>query len=749
MQLVTPNQRGHHPEGTPVSTDGSYAASSGSDDALNEYSDTPDLEAMKEALREVQQDASTYLRWTKDCREWWNCQWPGQTVDGRKNFSDDGNPDSIFPWPGASDTRPRLIKTAIDDYRTIGTYALMNMKLQARSTRPTVQGHDSGVASTLLNWQLFNQMQPEWHRESKYNLALRNGQGAAVARVAWIQKRRIDFVEINVQQFGLWVQMATKSSALQPQDIQEMLVSKEYQKDMLQLIQAMSPIVDTGKAREILNALRRGESAKVPIPYVFKSQPQITTLQPMVDVFFPIDTCDLQLARFVDEIERVTEPDLYDRIETENYDEAFVKAACERKGDSTGQLSVEQAAGNRNYFGKNSWRDARARQHMITLHHFWHISYDMGTPVLCKTIFHEDVETPAVHGPTEYEHGEMPYHDMRFEHDDRPILSSRGLAEILYTAQQEYKVQLDARTDWTSFASAPPLFSDHPDIGKLKKAFMPKTIIPMRRGSEPRFAVPPQYNPGWIEITQNIERRIENILGVFGLELDPQKKQMRQMELVDDILSEWKPVFAQLFQLDQQLLPEADVQDIVGPLSRPFHMTRSQIQGKHEIIATVDLRDLDKDWNTSKAQGVASIAQFDNAGIIDRNPIIKGLLAGIDYNWADQAVQTNDQAAEKEKTDEIQTLNRIIGSGMPEPLPMGGNYQLRLQTAQQHLQQGDPKFPNPNFQRPDVQAVLQNRFQFFQRQIQQQQNAQIGRAQVPSPFGNQAPTVTNGAAPQA
>ncbi len=734
MHEITPNTRGHYPKGYPISTTG--GGSSTTDTSLEEYSDKPDLDLIKGELRDVQSDAASYYSRNRNALQWWNSYWPGQTVDGRK--WNDTSPDTIFPWEGASDTRTRTVKMIINEHRTVGMYALMNMKLQARSTRPSQSTKEAGQATTLLNWQLFSQLQAEWHRESKLNLAWRNGYGCAVARVGWTQERRVDKVPINTMQFGQYIQMVTQQP-IEPTDVAGMLESKDYESDLLDLIQSMSPILTRGKARGILKDLRDLRTAEVPIPYIYKSQPCITTLRPMVDVYFPIDTFDLQSARFVDEVERVSEVELYDRIETAGYDPAFVKEACEHKGNSAaGQPWVEQTNFERQTYGG---RGGGGQEHQIELHHFWYYAYDMGAPVLCKTVFHPDISTYAVHGPSEYVHGQMPFHSMRFEIDDRPILSSMGIAEIAYTWEQELKIQFDGRTDRASLAISPPMFSDHGDVQKVKAAFKPKSIIPFRRGTEPRFAPPPPYDPGSIQISQDVMHRIDRYFGLFGGELDPQLKQMRQMEVVDDILSEWKPVFQQMFKLDQQFLPDQDITEIVGQLARPFQIDRKDIQAGHELTATVDLRELDKDAMKEKAAMIAQILPLDTAGIIDRTALIRNLFSAIDFDLADTAIRDPQAASNKEVTEEIDAVSKIVGSGIEQPLPPeGSNFQLRQQTMEK-IMQATPSLTQKVSQDPDVAKVLQTRALYYQRQLQQQENAQIGKVQVQQSFGKSAPMV--------
>jgi hypothetical protein len=460
----------------------------------------------------------------------------------------------------------------------------------------------------------------------------------------------------------------------------------------------------------------------------------------MVDVFFDPAADDLQRERWVDRVEWVTETELRDRIETANYDPGFVDSVLEQRGsDGSGPFWGDPARNERGYYADGTGRAATTPERRVKLHNFFWKAIDMGTPVLYRTVFHMNVETPAAHGPCEYDHGQMPFHALRFETEQRPILSSMGIPELFYAWEQEMKTQHDGRADRVSITLAPPMFADYGDVVRMKQSFMPKAIIPMRRGTEPRFMNAPQYDPGSIQVSNDIQMRADRFAGLFGNELDPQLKQLRQMEYVDDLLTELKPVFSQVLKLDQQYLPDAEVAAVVGQLQRPFHMSRKDIQGEHEISATVDLRNIDTDFLKAKFGFLAQLKQMDTGGVLDANKMVRNGAESVDYTLADEAVADAGEATKKEQTHEIETVNRIVGSGMPEPLPEGGNYQLRLATMDKQLQSGDPQ--NPNLQRKDVQAVLQNRREFFQRQLAQQDHAQIGRLQVGNPFDK-------GAAPQ-
>ena len=360
-----------------------------------------------------------------------------------------------------------------------------------------------------------------------------------------------------------------------------------------------------------------------------------------------------------------------------------------------------------------------------------------------------DVEAPAKHEPDGYEHGEACIHAMRFEIEDRPILSSRGIAEIAYTWEQELKTQYDAQSDRTHLSLRPPLMTTYDQVQKMKENVQPGVIFPMRRFDEYQFMKLPPWDQVAILVIQEVEGRIKEHFAIFGIE-DVDLMKLRREEFVDDILEEWKPIVQQIMALMQQFLPDDEATKVVGAMARPFHVNREDIQGKYEISGTVDLRNIDSDFLKEKLGYMAQLANLDTMGILDKTVLLKSGAEAVDYSLADMAIQTNQAATQSEVEDEQRAADLIIGSGQDQPLPKSGNFQLRLQTLQAKQQSitQNPATMKIIQGNPDIVKVLLNRAQYFQRQLQQQQNAQIGRAQVgttfPGPSGApQAPQMSD------
>jgi hypothetical protein len=752
---ILPNVRGHYPAGYPKG--GGPASETTYDpntlEKAAEKLSGDHLLVFKTAISDAQGSTETqdYFARNKYAQDWWYARWNNQTCDGRK-WGDKKNGIAPWPWPGASDTRIRTVERVINEHRTLATFALRNMKVQAKSTRPMVSIKESQQATTLLNWMLFSHMQAELHRELRLAIAWRNGYGAAIDNMWWKQSRQLNYIDVNVMGLQEFVnEPAVKAfiggggsqipigENLNITDLQEMIMDPAYEHDLAALLRTVSHDYLTIKeATRKLEELRDIRTVEIPIPYVFESRPQLTANRPMIDVLFPTNTYDLQIAPWYDYIEFVSEATLRDRIETAGYDKKFVQEALDHRGPSSQTdwrltTAIERSA--------LAGTTVNQMQNDIELHHFYTRVHNRGTPMRFCTVFHMDVDFEAKHEPAGYDHGEATCHVMRFETDERPILSSRGIAEIAYTWECELKAQYDAQVDRTALTLRPPLFTTYDQVQKMKENLEPGVIMPMRNFDEAQWMPMPAADRVSILVIQEVEKRIRDHFGIFGADVDPDLKKLRREELVDDILLELKPPIQQMMKLMRQLLPDAQVAAVVGPLSRPFHIGREELQGEFEISATVDLRNIDADFLKEKLPFLVQLAQLDTMGLLDKTVLLKTGAEAIDYSFADMALQNAGAATEAEVQDERQKIDLIIGSGSDQPLPKGANYQLRLQTLQAKLQE---MMQNPATTKiiqgnPDVLKVVMNRAQFFQRQLQQQENAQIGRMQVSKTFSKEAP----------
>lgn len=707
--------------------------------------DTPNIPKMELELLQAQTDCNLFYRRMEQARRFWRSQWDGQTFDGRKHSESIGR--DAFPWDGAADSRLQTVSGLIREHVTLAKYAFLNAKVQAKSVRPVVQGRDSNKSTKLLQWRIYTHMREELLRELPLAWSWRFGYGVALLGVEWEQQRRLDYQEISLPILDEIIQQSGGQHAMLM--LMDAIQDPSREDDLTAFVQKLSPIVTKAQARSIIRKIRGNQTAQIPIAYPYTNKPKWTALRPCVDVLFPPETANIQEARFVARRERISETELRDRIETENYDPEFVEQLVKHKGESTSIMQQDRYATE-----FSSQMPQRSDRDLMDIYHFYHRSIMQNTPCIYKTVFNPLVKGTggkslyASYNVFEYEHGQYPMVVMRRTNEERPILSSIGIAEEAYTDEQALKVQQDGLTDRTSLVLNPPMIVPLSRSKSIAKGFGPRAVMEAPRPNDINYPPLPPFDQTPIEVINMIMARLANRYALFGEGVDEQFKMLRKQEVANEILGEMELAIEQTYQLMQQYEIDSEVAEVVGPLSRPFHVDKQEILGKHEITATIDMKSIDSDYFKEKFSAIVQVVQtFNQAGTAKPAQIQEALFQMIDPDLADIGLEQDSQVAtDKEKNDELQAVSGIM-NGLDQPFPQLGNFQLRLQALlQSTVQSQNPKMADRLMQNPDSVEMLKNRIKYFENQVQQYtQNPAIGRALATQTFQpKMAPELTNG-----
>lgn len=698
--------------------------------------ETPKLGAILDELEQAQADTSSYGQRLENAGRWARSWWPGQTIDGRKHADCQAN---CGPWDNSADARLRVVESLGRDHVRVAKFSFYKAKIQARTVRPLHQARRSQRTTTLLRWQIYNHMWAEVRRECPLAWWWRFVNGLALMGVEWEQQRRTEHHDVTLDDIDQIMQAQGAPDMML--ELVDAFHNPDQEDSLVMLVQGLSPIVNKTQAKKIVHDLRDLGYATIPVAYPYINRPRWTALRPCVDVLFPAETVDIQEARWVARREWVTETELKDRIETENYDPAFVDAAIQQKGETT--LNTQPVApgpfGNTLNFSK-----------LIELYRFTYKAIgENRSPCMYETVFNSVLAKKghdplyAKHGMHAYDHGQYPVVVMRRTSEDRPILESIGLAEEAYTDEQAIKEQQDGLTNRTALVLQPPLIVPHNKVKTVKGERFPGAILGVSRPNEFNWMPLPPTDATPIEVIQMVQQRLDRRYPLFGAEVDPEAKQLYRDEISGDILAEMELVIEQTLQLDQQFIMDEEAAIVTGETQAPFHVSRQEIQGKYEISATIDIRMLDEEYASNKLEMIGKAMAFKQEGMLFNLAI-----EAIDPDIADQLSQdqVSPAALEKEKQDELAAISAAF-NGVIWPLPQMGNHELRLKTLLENtLQSPNPAMAQRIQANPDTQQILMNRAQFYQRQMQQtQQNPIIGRALQTDPFQKQqAPQLMSG-----
>ena len=674
----------------------------------------PDAKSIRRYILNIQEaeaDVSGFIEKKQRNYETRHALWPGQSPDGRKRQARLGK--APFPWEGSSDHRCFYSDALTNE----STALLVNSFFKSKIQLQPVESSDAAAkvaAETALRWMIFQHCASDLRNEIELLANYQEMYGLGIMHVAWRRTTRVERKTITLDELqAMLIETADPMIQILLESIMDPL-QEEDAKQMLTDI--VSPAA--GKL-SVVRDLRNTGAAEYDNPYIYENRPEFVALEPWEDVYFPASTHDLQRARWIAWRELVTETELKERELTDGYDATFVADALKKKGNYRRPI--------RNYY-RSETISLETENELIELWHYYERQSDKtGATRVHYCVLHADVgELAAVSDLMPYDHGQYPFIEFARERNSRCLLESRGIPEIVQSSQEEIKIQRDYRSDRSSIAVLPPVRVPS-NRGKINLVFGPGAQIAERRPNEFGWMSPPPFDQGTIEVEASTRRDMDQYFGRFSRDVPQPLSMLMQQSQVDRWLRSCKAVIAQAFALMQQYMTDIEILRIAGSLPAPFQVSREQIQGKFDLSAEFDVRDLDMEMVGKRLDAIAKLAvPLDVAGIIDRAGLVQFVMSAIDPALAQKIVRTQEAATAQEAEDE-QLAYTKIAAGTEPPLPREGmNAQLRMQVLQ-GIVQSNPQVQQRYGADEIFKAMIDARMKAFEFQLQQTQNAQIGR----------------------
>jgi hypothetical protein len=676
--------------------------------------ESPDREKISEILTDIDQadaDGSQYVQ--RKLRNWNTryCVWPGQSEDGRKHAGAMGR--QPWPWDGAADTRVRLADNIIRDHCAILTNAFFKSRVQIQPVE-SMDIDKRTAAEAVLKWLLFQHCLDDLRREVRLAAEFRETYGLAIMAVDWQQTTRTEIKRFTIEEAQMMVQESQDPNLAA---LLEIVMDPLQEETAAELLGQVVP--ELGKVSKV-RALRDKGEVEWESPYIFESKPVWTALEAWEDVIFPIQTFSLQRAAFVARRELLNEVELRERAAVEGWDEDWVEEAVKHKG----QLKrIHLNLHRTDQFLFEQLRD------LIEIWHVFRKENDPKTDAIRVTrsvISYHIPDKAAVHELLPYAHGMYPFVEMPRERSTRPLLESRGIPELVQTAQEEIKIQRDYRADRASISILPPVRVPA-NRGKFDLVLGPGVQVPERRPGEIGWMDPPRPDAGSIEVENATRFDVNNYFGRMADGVPPQMSMIHTQEMIDSYLLDMKLCVIQTMALAQQYMTPEEVSRVTGNASLAFSASPQDIRGRFDITAEFDARLLDNEALGAKLDYLAKVlVPLDSFGVIDRAGLVKYMFQAVDPNMASMLVQDIGAATQQEIEDEQGAFAKIA-AGTEPPMKEGGqNAQVRLQTLQQIIQ-SNPAVSQRYQQDEIFRRMLDARMQAFQFQLQQSQNAVIGR----------------------
>ena len=671
-------------------------------EALTYLSDEPDIRTLNYAYDQTVTELEAYFDLCRTSYDDRRNFWPGKSRDHRKHGAD------AFPWEGASDIECHVIDERITRLVSLFMSALKRANIRAFP----VESSDierSKLVSGFLKWMVSSGYIPRFFREMELGANYLLERGILISYVGWHREDRSFKQEIDLGQIG----------QINP-DIYRAIESGEQDDELVLLIQNTFGGVSENRAKKALKELRSNGVTDLPIVRRQVNAPEVKTLAPDGDFFFPPYVTDPQRAPYCFWRTYYTPQELQNKVTTDGWDEDFVEYVIDKyRGVNIDSIEREQEGRRSISLTDNAYE----AEELIEIVYGYQrlIDEEDGSEGIYCTVFHKEFtgnETTPGYAKFELLNGyeDYPVVVTRLAEESKRLYDSQTMPSILRGIQNQVKVERDSRIDRNSLATLPPIL--HP-VGQAPTDWGPGRMIPYRRKGDLDFAPTPAYNSGSLEMEQTLTQLADRLV---GLDEGSQMSQIRQQFLVDKFLSHTAEVLRMAFKCFQRFGPDEVFFRVTGTPD-PQTFTKGDPDENFDILINFDVQNTDPETVKNKLAQFVQLNQLNANNRLNVDSLLDIAAVEIDPVMADavlQPVATAQQEMVKNVTDDLAKI--YAGIEMPAR-PAGA--QIAIQVIQQYGQQ------------PDVAERLQTDQSFAARmqkyagqytfQIQQAQNAQIGR----------------------
>jgi len=702
------------------------------DDFRELANEKPDLKELKEQFVDAieRRDRSIFNRQRINYEARYNV-WAHQSRDGKKWSAESGK--KPFPWAGASDSRVALMDKYINE-------DVAMMQVVAKRMRVMVSGTESNDAAfahrvtNLLRWMKSTQMR-EFPRERRLGANYMLENGSTVFGIFWERRQQLRYEDLDLEEMAS-IALELKAAAEEGQEmppealllirLPELIQDPTLEKEAIQALKLGFPSVQLPHLRKAVRELREEGSTRLPRPYIAKDRPCVVALRPNEEIFIPPDTTDIQSARGIYRRELLTESELVERQQTHGWSGKWIKFMLKKqRGNVT--LDIE-AQYNRGALRATTVTSSGllTTKELFEVIHVWRRQHDEnGVPGVFYTVFSAFSTTEyAYHGMMDYDHGEYPFIHIERESRSRLLDDARGYGEIGFTWQQGIKTQWDARVDRTSIATLPPSY--YPS-GSAPDKWGPGVQIPTIAKDDYGFLDIPKYDPGSVEMEESLRKFSDEY---FGRPVDEQNKVQSQV-MRQDMINNWMDGLAMvdthILKLCQQFLPEEIYFRVVGSgQAKPLKATHDEIQGEFDVSVGYNVADLDNELVAAKLGLIEKALMMDTTGRVDRNQALDVIFELIDPDIGERILKPAPEASQAEIEDEKNVFAQLMAGLDVDVKEEGQAYELRLQTLQ-NIFSTNPMAKEQYEKEGRFKEVMDKRLQQLQFQLQQRENAVIGR----------------------
>ncbi len=666
-------------------------------EALTYVGKEPDIKTLRYAYDQTVVELEAYFDLCRtsydDRRNWWS----GKSRDHRKHGAD------AFPWEGAADMEAHTIDERITRLVSLFMSSLNRSNVRAFPVESTDIPR-SKLVSSFLKWMVSSGYIPRFKREMELGANYLLERGLLITYVGWHREDRKFLQRLDLNQIA---QVAP--------EVVQLIEEGTADEEVSQLLMSAFPGVTKKRAKKALKDLRKNGEAELPVARRQIDAPEVKTLAPDGDFMFPPYVTDPRRAPYCFWKTYYTAQELENKVITDGWDADFVEEMIDKyRGVNIDSIEREQEGRRSTTLTDNAYE----AEELIEIVYGYQrlIDQEDGSEGIYCTVFHKEYDGGYAKFELLNGYEDYPVVVTKLSEDSKRLYDVQTIPDILRGIQNQVKVERDSRIDRNSLATLPPIL--HP-VGQAPTDWGPGRMIPYRRKGDLDFAPTPPAPTGSIEIEKTMEAQADRLC---GLDEDSQISSIRKQFLVDKFLQHSAEVLQMCYKCFQRFGPEAVFFRVTGSPD-PVEFSKGDPNENYDIIIDFDVLNNDPQTQEAKLRQLTELTAMDRTGRININALLDAAATSIDPVLADRILQPTEVAQEQVVKQVTDDLSKIF-AGIEMPARPNGA-QIALTIIQQYVAQADIA------QKLQTDEAFRARLEKYNAQytfqIQQQQNAQIGR----------------------
>jgi len=407
-------------------------------ETLTYHSGKPNIDHLRNAYEQTVNELEPYFDLCRDSYDNRRNYWAGKSRDHRKHGAD------AFPWEGASDMEAHVIDERIQRLVALVISSLNKANVSAFPVEVTDIAR-SKIVGSFLKWMISSGYIDRFEKEMELGANYLLERGILITHVGWQREDRKFLQKLDI------VQIAQMSP-----EIAEAIQDGKQEMALVALLQQTFEGLSEKRAIKALADLKDKGEAELPIVKRTVNAPEVRTLAPDFDFFFPPYVTDPQKAPYCFWRNFYTPQELEQKVITDGWDAKFVEEMIENyRGVDV--LDIEkQQEGRRSNLIQDYGYEA---EELIELIYGYQrlIDPEDGSEGIYFTVFHkqfsgdDDVPAYAIHELLNgYE--DYPIVVTKFSEDSKRLYDTMTAPDLLRGIQNQLigYIAADYTSCWTS-----------------------------------------------------------------------------------------------------------------------------------------------------------------------------------------------------------------------------------------------------------------------------------------------------------